>query len=70
MEYGVDGAYSQSFLRVGSGNVGTEISVTGISELIYYRIFYFRTKVQEIRVRNSQLSRSSTVVIRLRNRPT
>jgi hypothetical protein len=48
MEYGVDDACSQSFLRVSSSNVGTEISVTGMSELIYYLIFHFRRKVQEI----------------------
>lgn len=53
MEYGVDGACSQSFLRVGSGNVGTEISVTGMSVLICYYSFHFRRIVQEIIARNS-----------------
>ena len=53
MEYGVDDASSQSFLRGGSGNGGTEISVIGMSELIYYRIFHCRRKVQETSSRNS-----------------
>jgi hypothetical protein len=52
MEYGVDDACSQSFLRVGSGIAGTEISVTAMSELIYCRIFNFRRKVQQISARN------------------
>jgi len=53
MEYGIDDACSQSFLRAGSGNVGTEISVTGMSELVYYRMIRFRRKVQETSARNS-----------------
>jgi len=53
MEYGVDDTCSQSFLRVGSGNVFPEITVTGMNELIYYSFFHFSRKVQETSARNS-----------------